>query len=297
MKLFNVVFVLGMLLHAQTSFAKLTILACEPEWASLAEEIGKDKVKVYSATTGKQDPHHIQARPSLIAKARRADLLICSGAELESGWLPLLLNKAGNRQILQGNAGHLMTTEHVNLLDKPQKLDRSMGDIHAAGNPHIHLNPHNILKVANELTKRLIQIDDANKPAYENNLSVFLEKWNESILRWEKQAESLRKASFAVNHKNWVYLADWLGIDMSITLEEKVGVPPTTDYLSRLISTVNEKSIKKIIYSSHSSSRAANWLAKKTDTAVIQLPYTVGGSEKVNNLFELFEETLRLLKS
>jgi zinc/manganese transport system substrate-binding protein len=287
---------LGLLLSVQPAWATLNVFACEPEWAALVQTIGGDRVAVYAATTGKQDPHHIQARPSLIAQTRRADLLLCTGAGLEQGWLPLLLRKAGNPRILAGRPGHLLASEYVPLLDKPEVLDRSLGDVHAAGNPHIHLDPHNILQVAQVLTQRLAELDPEQAGFYQSALADFSGTWSAAMARWEHQAQALQGRSFAVNHKSWVYLAHWLKLDMDTTLEPYPGVPPTAEQLSRLIQQVQRKKIAKIIYSAHSNPRAAHWLAEKTAIPAVELPYTVGGNERADDLYRLFDETLRLLK-
>src|ERR1019366_7837905 len=179
-------------LLAQPAFAQLKVLACEPEWGALAQELGGDKVSVYSATTALQDPHHIEARPSLIARARNADLVVCSGSELEVGWLPLLLMQSGNSKIQPGTSGYLKTSQFVSRLEIPKILDRSLGDIHPAGNPHIHLDPRNIAKVAEVLRDRLMQIDTANADFYKSRTAAFQQRWGEAIRRWENQAAPLK---------------------------------------------------------------------------------------------------------
>lgn len=285
-----------LLLVSPPASATLNVFACEPEWAALARTIGGDRVRVHSATHARQDPHHIEARPSLIARTRRADLLFCTGAELEIGWLPLLIRKAGNGKILPGATGHLMAADHVDLLDKPASVDRSRGDVHASGNPHVHLNPHNILKIAEVLTQRLQQLDEDNRALYADALAQFRDNWQRATARWQQQAEALKGQVFIVNHKSWVYLADWLDIDMRITLEPYPGVPPTAEHLSSLIDVARQKNARRIVYSSHSNPRAAHWLAERTDIPAVELPYTVGASEKADDLFGLFDEIIRLLK-
>jgi zinc/manganese transport system substrate-binding protein len=141
--------------------AAVNVFACEPEWASLAQELGGDKVSVVSATTARQDPHHIEARPSLIARMRAADLVVCSGSELEIGWLPLLLTQSGNGRVQPGSPGYLEASRYVLRLEVPTALDRSMGDVHPGGNPHIQTDPRNIAKVAKVLAERLAQLDAA----------------------------------------------------------------------------------------------------------------------------------------
>jgi zinc/manganese transport system substrate-binding protein len=275
--------------------ANLEIFACEPEWASLATELGGDKVNVFSATTGKQDPHHIEARPSLIAKIRRADLIICTGAELETGWLPVLLSKSGNNKIQPGKRGYFMATDFIELLDKPRVIDRSQGDVHAAGNPHIQTNPHNISMVAAGLLIRMSELDSINAQTYNAAYDNFSKRWETAIVRWEKQAEPIKHQAFAVEHASWVYLADWLDIDMHVALEPKPGIPPTTEHLAELIKTVKQKNIHKIVYAAYQSPRAAQWLAEKTGASAVELPFTVGGNDKVNNLFDLFDQTIQAL--
>ena len=156
--------------------ATLKVFTCEPEWASLAEELGGDLVDVTSATQAMQDPHYIQARPSLIARVRKADLLVCTGAGLEAGWLPVLLRKGNNPRILAGKPGHLMATDHVPMKEIPTVVDRSMGDIHASGNPHIQTDPHNIARVAEVLEQRLVQLDSANREEYQGRYADYRQR-------------------------------------------------------------------------------------------------------------------------
>ena len=171
----------ALLLIALPSHAALQVFACEPEWASLTNELAGDKASVFSATTAHQNVHRIQARPSLIARVRKADLVICSGAELEVGWLPLLLRRAANPNVQPNKPGYFMAAEQVERLDKHASVDRSMGDIHAAGNPHIHLDPNRIAIVAEALTKRLINLDPDNNAYYQQRSEDFLSRWQQAI--------------------------------------------------------------------------------------------------------------------
>ena len=295
MKSHKYIFIAAMMMFTTSVQAQLEIFTCEPEWAALATELGGNHVNVFSATTGKQDPHHIEARPSLIAKIRRADLIVCTGAELETGWLPVLLSKSGNEKIQLGKSGHFMAADYVELLEKPVVLDRSQGDMHARGNPHIHTNPHNIAKVAKALNQRMNELNATNRASYNTAYENFIQRWNTAIMRWEKQAAPIRQQSIAVSHNSWVYLASWLDVDMSVALEPKPGIPPASEHLAKLVTTVNQKNIRKIVYASYTNPRAAHWLAEKTGATVIELPFTVGGNAKANNLFELFDETIRAL--
>ena len=173
--------------------AALNILATVPEWAALAKELGGSRVTVNSATTGLQDPHRIEAKPSLIAKARSANLVVATGAELEVGWLPVVLRESGNRTIQAGTPGYFEAATAVTMLDVPKVLDRAHGDVHAAGNPHIQTDPRNILRVADALAARMIELDPAEAMAYRTALQEFSVKWRAAIVRWEKEAAD-RKA-------------------------------------------------------------------------------------------------------
>src|SRR5918992_820502 len=165
--------------------AALNIFACTPEWGALARELGGDRVAVYTATTALQDAHRIEARPSLIARARGADLVVCTGAELEVGWLPLVQQQSGNARIQAGQPGYFEAADFVALIEKPARLDRSLGDIHAAGNPHIHLDPRNVAEIAAGLGERMMQLDSKEAAHYRQNTKNFLDRWQQAIARWE----------------------------------------------------------------------------------------------------------------
>jgi zinc/manganese transport system substrate-binding protein len=283
------------LLLAQPAFAQLKVLACEPEWGALVQELGGDKVSVYSATTALQDPHHIEARPSLIARARSADLVVCSGSELEVGWLPLLLTQSGNTRIQLGAPGYLEASQLVSRLEIPKVLDRSLGDIHPAGNPHIHLDPRNIAKVAEVLRDRLTQIDSANADFYKSRAAAFLARWGEAIRRWESQAAPLKGMTMVVYHKDLSYLNEWLGLREVGSLEPKPGIPATTAHLADLVARMQRDPAKVIVYSAYNSPQAAQFLSERTKIPAIMLPFTVGGSDRAKDLFGLFDDTLARL--
>jgi len=277
--------------------ATLNVFACEPEWASLVKELGHDSIKVFSATTAQQDPHRIQARPSLIAKMRRADLVVCTGADLEIGWLPVLLRRAANPNVQPGQAGYFAAAQHVLLLDKPTSLDRAGGDIHAAGDPHLHLNPHNISRIATALTDTLVAIDPENAIVYTNNRDDFLIRWQQAIERWEQQAISLRNLRVVTQHKSWAYLLDWLGMQEISRLEPKPGIPPSTAYLGQVLESLQHQSANAILVANYQGPKPAKWLQQRTGIPIITLPYTIGGSNEVDNLFRLFDVTLEQLKA
>lgn len=287
--------VAGFALAPITSQAKIHVFACEPEWKALAQEIGGDKVDAFSATTAQQDPHHIRARPSLISQARKTDLFFCSGAGLEIGWLPLLIQKAGDH-VQPGQPGYFMAAPYVNILEKPIRVDRSLGDIHPDGNPHLHLNPYNILKIAEELTQRLGKIDPTHKVFYQARLSKFSTEWKKAIRKWEQEAKALKGATVIVHHMSLSYLLNWLGMKQVGALEPKPGIPPTTSHLKSLLKQMNDMPADIILTAVYDNQKASRWLAKKTNIPTVTLPYTVGGDKKSKDLYTLFDHTIYLLK-
>lgn len=292
----KLLFALALVSSASPAFAALNVFACEPEWAALARELGGDRVAVYSATTALQDPHRIEARPSLIARTRSADLVVCTGSELEVGWLPLLFTQSGNAKVQPGTPGFLEASQFVVRLEVPRTLDRSMGDVHPGGNPHVHLDPRNIGKVAEALGARLAQVDPGHAAAYKAGLARFLERWQAATARWEKAGARLKGVPLVVYHKDMSYLIQWLGLREAGSLEPKPGLPPTPSHLADLVERMKGAPAKVIVYSAYNSPKAAEFLSGRTGIPAAMLPYTVGGSERAKDLFGLFDDTLdRLL--
>ena len=275
--------------------AALNVLACEPEWGALVQELGGDKVSVYSATTALQDAHHIEARPSLIAKARSADLLICTGAELEVGWLPLLLTQSGNGKIQPGTPGYVEASNFVLKLEVPKRLDRAQGDIHPAGNPHFHLDPRNIARVADGVTDRLSLLDSANTALYQARGKAFQERWQAAIRRWEQEGAPLKGLPVITHHKDMTYLIHWLDMRQVGNLEPKPGLPPTAGHLAELFSNMQRDPAKMILRTPFQDARPSQLLAGRAKIPAVVLPYTVGGTDQAKNLFGLFDDTLQRL--
>jgi zinc/manganese transport system substrate-binding protein len=273
----------------------LNVFACEPEWASLVQELGGDKAAVFSATTAKQDPHRIEARPSLIARIRSADLVVCSGSELEIGWLPLLLTQSGNARIQPGTPGFLEASKLVSRLEVPTIVDRSLGDIHPAGNPHVHLDPRNIAKVGEEVTARLAQIDPVNATLYRERAAQFTKRWQAAMRDWEARAARLKGVPVVVYHKDLTYFLNWTGMREAGTLEPKPGIPPSPAHLAELVERMKASPAKVIVYSAYNSPQAAEFLAARTGIPATMLPYTVGGSDRAKDLFGLFDDMLERL--
>lgn len=278
--------------------AALKVFATVPEWGALVQEIGGNKVEVFTATTGLQDPHHIQARPSLIAKARNADLVVSTGAELEIGWLPLLQRESGNTRIQTGQPGLFEAARQVSLRDLPSRLDRSEGDIHPGGNPHIQTDPRNMLAVGAALTERMAALAPADAAVYRANWKSFSERWKTALARWEKQAAPLKGVPIAVQHKAFPYLEDWLGLKEVAALEPKPGVEPSAAYLSKLLAQTAANPPRLVLRAAYQSPQASEWFGREAKVPVVVVPFTVGGDEKAKDLFGLFDDTVeRLLEA
>ncbi|MFL6577835.1 MAG: metal ABC transporter substrate-binding protein [Povalibacter sp.] len=269
--------------------AALNVFACEPEWAALAKEIGGDKVTVVSATTPDQDVHYIQARPSLIAQVRRADLIVCTGADLEVGWLPLLLRQGGNPKVQPGQDGFVDASSAVQLLEVPSSVDRSQGDVHPFGNPHILLDPRNVGKVAQLLATRMQKIDAADAALFQQRAQSFDTRWNQALERWATQTKSLNGMLIVTHHRSYVYLDHWLGLQEVGSLEPKPGIEPTTGHLAELLDSVKDRPVKAIVRSVFQDSRASDWLSSRTKIPAIVLPHTVGSVPGTDDLFSLFD--------
>jgi zinc/manganese transport system substrate-binding protein len=275
--------------------AALKVLTTTPEWAALTRELGGDKVDVYAATSAFQDVHRVDAKPSLVARARNAELVVATGADLEVGWLPILLRESGNGRIQPGNRGYFEASTYVHRLEVPTSVDRSMGDVHPLGNPHVHLDPHNIALVATALTERLIAIDGANAKLYEARGADFQARWKTAMGRWEQQAAPLKDTPVVVIHRDQVYLCRWLGLRELAAIEPKPGLPPSSSYLAELVTKLSAAPPKMILRNAYNDSKAVDWLSERIHVPVVLLPYSVGGTPAAKDLFGLFDDTINRL--
>lgn len=290
-KKFFVLFSLVLPFYAQ---AQINVFTCEPEWAALTQALGGGNVAVTSATTAMQDPHHIQARPSLISKVRQADFLVCTGAGLEEGWLPLLLRKSGNPNVQLGQIGQFMAANYTQLLEKPTILDRSQGHIHSAGNPHFHLDPARIISIAPALTDALINVDPANQLQYQTNLALFTQQWQQAMKRWKQISQPLQGKRVVVSHNNWGYLLRWLGMERIATLEPLPGVPPSSAHLSKLLAKQKQIPADMILNASYQNARPARWLSEHASIPIATLPLSPSVNE---SLFQWFDRLLNQILS
>jgi len=285
-----------LLLLSGNVHAALNVFACEPEWAALTQQLAGDKASIYTATGPLQDPHQVQARPSLIARAHNAQLLVCTGAELEIGWMPVVLRESVNDAIQPGSIGNFEAAKYVTMLEVPTRLDRADGDVHAAGNPHIQTDPRNFLPVADALSKRLIQLDPANTAYYQQRLAAFNQQWRAAIIKWEQQAAPLKGIAIAVQHKGFPYLNEWLGLNEIAELEPKPGMEPSAAYLGQVLNELQQHPARMVIRAAYQNERPSEWIAERAHIPAVELPFTVGGTPQATDLYTMFDDTiLRLL--
>jgi zinc/manganese transport system substrate-binding protein len=270
---------------------KLRVFACEPEWGALLRELGGDRIDVFVATSALQDVHQIEAKPSLIARIRRADLTVCSGADLEVGWLPQLVRQSGNPKIAGGN-GVFNAASQVPTLQKPAVLTRAAGDVHPQGNPHVQMDPYRVLVIAKALDARLVALDPANAGVYQQRLADFSTRWSAAIKRWEAKAAPLKGRNLVVHHDSWIYLTQWLGMKQVGALEPKPGVPPTSAHLAALVATAKSSNTLAIVRAAYQDAKASEWLSQRTGVPAVALPFTVGGDAASKDLFGMFDSTI-----
>jgi zinc/manganese transport system substrate-binding protein len=291
----KVLYTFLLLLLSSNVHAALNVFACEPEWAALTQQLAGKQANIYTATGALQDPHQVQARPSLIAKARSAQLLVCTGAELEIGWMPVVLRESGNSAIQPGSSGNFEAAQYVAMLEVPTRLDRADGDVHAAGNPHIQTDARNFLPVAEALSKRLIQLDPANTAFYQQQFATFNQQWRAAIARWEKQAAPLKGIPVIVQHRGFPYLNNWLGLKQVAELEPKPGMEPSAAYLGQVLNDLQQHPARMVLRAAYQNERPSEWIAERAHVPAVIVPYSVGGTPQATDLFTMFDDTIQRL--
>jgi zinc/manganese transport system substrate-binding protein len=226
---------------------------------------------------------------------RNADLVVCTGAELEIGWLPVLLQQSGNAKVQPGQPGNFEAARNVRMLEIPGSIDRSQGDVHAAGNPHIQTDPRNIALVATALGARLAQLDPAHAGDYAKAQASFSQRWQQAIARWTAQAAPLKGSPVVSQHKAFVYLYDWLGLKEVAVLEPKPGVEPTASHLEEVLAALKSTPAKMVLYSAYQDPKPSEWLSSHAGIAAVKIPFTVGGTDGAKDLFGLFDDTVARL--
>jgi zinc/manganese transport system substrate-binding protein len=257
--------------------AKLNVVASTPDLAAIAKEIGGDHIELTTLAKPTEDPHFVDAKPSFIVKLNRADALIEGGAELEIGWLPALLDQSRNSKLAAGTPGHIACAQGVHLLEVPSTLDRSLGDIHAAGNPHYTVDPANAAIIAQHLADSLCSLDEKSCAAYKENLRKFLDVLSTKTVEWKRTLTPFEGQQLVAYHNSWVYFANAFGLKIDLFLEPKPGVPPTPTHLAEVITRMKQDKVHVILVEPYLNRRTAEAVAEKTGATVVDVTQFPGG--------------------
>ena len=265
-------------------------------FADLARAVGGGNVSVESLARGYQDPHFVEAKPSLLVPLSKADLLVYAGLDLEIGWLPPLVQGSRNPRIQAGSQGNLDASTAIDVLDVPAgKVDRSQGDIHPRGNPHYWLPPINALKVAKEIAARLKALDPAHGVDYDSNLQKFGGLLKSKSSEWSRKAALVRDLKVVPYHKSWTYVSDWLGLREMGYVELKPGIQPDPKHLAELILRMKSESVHVLLIESFYNRGIAGQVADAAGAKLLVLPSDVGATAKIRSYADLVDAVLDAL--
>jgi zinc/manganese transport system substrate-binding protein len=275
--------------------AKLNVVATTPDLAAVAREIGGDRIEVKALAKATEDPHFVDAKPSLIVTLNRADVLIEGGAELELGWLPTLLESARNDKIAAGAPGRIVASQGVKMLEVPVTFDRSQGDIHSRGNPHFLLDPVNVRIVGSQLAERFAQLDPSSADAFRANHAKFESTLAAKLVDWQKQLEPFRGAAIVTYHKDFSYLAERFQLEVVETLEAKPGIPPSPAHLVAVIETMKARGARVILVQPYQDRRTAETVARETGATILDFPQQPGAVKDTATYFQLMDHLVQTL--
>ncbi len=283
------------LLLPSVAAAELRVVGTLPDFAAIATELGGERVKAESLIKGTQDPHFVDAKPSLILKANRADLLILIGMGLEDGWLPVLLTQSRNADIQQGKLGYLDASTFIEPKDVVANPDRSMGDIHGAGNPHYYTSPMELLRLAAGIHERLVQLDPDGKSLYDERWAAFQNKYKKKEKEWKEKLAPLRGAPVVVYHESWVYMLEWMGLHKAGALEPIPGIPPSPSHVSKLLGKVKSQHVRFVFQEIYHPRNLSDVFAKKAGAKLLVLPSMVGAEPDIDDIWDKFDRIVTLL--
>jgi ABC-type Zn uptake system ZnuABC Zn-binding protein ZnuA len=273
---------------------KLKVVTTTADLASLTQEIGGDKVAVTSIARGYQDPHFVEAKPSFLLLLRGADLLEVVGLDLEVGWLPPLLDQGRNNNIRPGAKGYLDVSRGVEILDKPSgNVNRSMGDVHAAGNPHYWLDPANAVRIAIQIEKKLEELRPADAKYFQDRLAAFRKNMNDANARWTKAMAPYRGAKIVTYHRSWPNFAKRFGLNVVGYVEPKPGVPPSPSHTFELINLIKDQKVKAIVMEPYFDHKTPRSIAEKSGAKLVVLYPSVGGAKSgTDSYIALFDTNI-----
>lgn len=271
---------------------KIRVVGTIPDYASLAKEIGGNRVKSEALIKGTQDPHFADALPSHIIRLNRADILISTGLGLEGGWLPALLRNARNRKIQTGGRGFLDASQYVELKDIPASIDKSMGDVHPGGNPHFYTAPDQLFLIARAIKNRLQLIDPEGKNYYEKQWISFQRKYAQKTSEWKKKIDPIKGTKVVVYHESWVYLLDWLGFRKAGSLEPKPGIPPSVGHISTVLKRIKGEKVKFLFQEVYHPTSLSKVFAKKGGLKLLILPSMTGAEKGIDTIWDKFDRII-----
>lgn len=295
MKTFSVVIFLLSLYSAAS--AQLNIVTTIPDLKSIADEIGGRHVETFSIATGFQNPHFVDPKPSYILKLSRADLFITVGLDLETGWVPPLLNSARNAKIQKGGEGYVDASVNVPLLQVPSNVDRAEGDIHIYGNPHYWLDPLNGKIIAQTICAALMRADPEHAAEFQANLKKFNGTIDTKVREWESIFTKFENTKVIAYHNEWPYFEKHFGLRIVDFLEPKPGIPPTPSQLAKIINTMKRENIRIIINSPYFTSESADLVARNTGGTVVTLATSVGAYPSISSYIDLFDYNVKQIVS
>ncbi len=274
---------------------KINVVATYPYIADILQKIGGENIKVTSLASGDMDPHTITPRPSFIAKLRSAKLVVINGGQLEIGWLPPVLQQANNPQIIPGSNGFMSLMDFITPLEVNREISRAQGDVHPEGNPHIHLDPANILIFASAIKDKLSQLDKAREIDYQKNYEAFKQKWQLKTNEWETRLQGLKGKYVIPYHKLYSYFLHRFGIQSASEIEPLPGIPPSARHLAGLIYVIKQQHVELIIQDVYHSSQGAKFLKEKTGIPIVIIPHDIGAVKEAVDIFSLFDEIVKRL--
>lgn len=263
---------LAALFFAASTHAKLNVVATTPDLAAVAREIGGDKIEITTLARPTEDPHFVDAKPSLMTKLNRADALIEGGAELEIGWLSPLLEGARNPKLSPGKPGRIVCSQGIQLLEIPSTLDRSKGDIHATGNPHYMTDPANAKIVAEHICSSFCELAAADCDSFKANLKKFTERLESKMTEWQRLLAPHKGKVVVTYHNFWPYFAKRFDLKMDLFLEPKPGIPPTPSHLASVIARMKSENMKVIIVQPYQNRKTAETVASRTGATALDFP-------------------------
>jgi zinc/manganese transport system substrate-binding protein len=279
------------------SFAEVNVVATLPWIGSIAKEIGKEKVNIAVLAKPNQDPHFVEAKPSMIVAARNADIIMYNGLELEVGYLPLIIASSRNPKIQPGQKGNLDCSGHVNVIERAQaELDRSMGDVHPSGNPHYHLSPDNVLKAARAIAERLSSIDGGNADFYKSRLEAFDKSLREKMKEWDERMALLKGKKVILYHRDMNYLMERYGIKVIGYIEPKPGIPPTPRHLQSLIEVGKREGVSAVLVNTYFERRSPSFVAEETGGRLLVLPIDVSGVPEAGDYISLMDYIIKTIR-